>query len=350
MFAYVGCYTTPSRRGRGQGIGVYRVDDATGAFTRVQLVTGLDNPSWLELDLTKRFLYAAHGAGEIVSAFRVDERTGELTALNTQASKGTNGVRIGVHASNRFIVLANYSSATVATLPINADGSLGAVVDLVELKGTLGPHRTEQAAAHPHDIVFDRRRKFLIVPDKGLDATFVFSLDDGGKLVPASPPSVPSRPGAGPRHAAFHPTKPLAYVLNELDSTITTSVFDTEKGSLAPVQTITTMPPSFTGRNTTSEIAVAESGRVLYASNRGHDSIAIFAVDDDNGTLAPIGWEPTRGRTPRFFGLEPSGRLLYAANQDSDSIVAFRVDQNSGKLTATGHVVETGSPSCIVFR
>ncbi len=189
------------------------------------------------------------------------------------------------------------------------------------------------------------------MPDKGLDATFVFALDGAtGTLVPATPPSVASRPGAGPRHADFHPTGPYVYVLNELDSTIATYRFDPERGALAPLQVITTLPPSFTGHGTTSEIAVAPSGRFVYASTRGHDSVAIFAVDETLGTLSPVGWERTRGRTPRFFAIEPSGTLLYAANMDSDTIVAFHVDASSGRLTPTGRVIETGSPSSIVFR
>jgi 6-phosphogluconolactonase len=350
-FAYVGCYTSPQRWGRGEGITVHRIDAASGAWTQVQLVKTADNPSWLTLDRKRRFLYAAHGAGEVVTAFRVDEATGQLSLLGTQDAKGKNGVRLGVDASDKFVVCANYASGTVAVLPTRADGSLGPVTDLAALKGTRGPHPTEQASSHPHDIVFDRRGRFIVVPDKGLDATFVFSLDAAtGKLVPAAPPSVASRPGAGPRHADFHPTKPYTYVLNELDSTITTYRFDGERGALTPLQVITTLSTSFTGNNTTSEIAVAASGRFVYASNRGHDSLAIFAIDDAAGTLNPVGWEPTQGETPRFFAIEPSGAILYAANMDSDTIVAFRVDPDSGKLTPTGQIIKTGSPSSIVFR
>jgi 6-phosphogluconolactonase (cycloisomerase 2 family) len=260
-------------------------------------------------------------------------------------------VRLGLDGSGRFLVCANYGSGTVAVLPIAADGSLGPLADLVPLEGTPGPHRTQQTSAHPHDIAFDPRGRFFLVPDKGLDRVFVFRVDGGrGTLVPGTPPSVVTRHGAGPRHAAFHPSGPHAYVLNELDSTLTTYRFDAETGALAPRQVVTTVPPSHTGDNTTSEIAVAPSGRFVYASNRGHDSITIFRVDEATGELTPIGWEPTRGRTPRFFTLDPAGAILYAANQDSDTIVAFRVDPKTGALAATGQVVEVGSPSSIVFR
>lgn len=350
-FAYVGCYTARQRNGRGEGITVYRIDADSGAWTQVQLVKTADNPSWLAFDRKQRFLYAAHGDGVVVTAFRVDEATGQLSLLGTQDAKGKNGVRLGVDAGNRFVVCANYASGTVAVLPIQADGSLGAATDLAALPGKPGPHRTQQPYSQPHDIVFDPRDRFIVVPDKGLDATFVFSLDVAiGKLVPAAAPSVASRSGAGPRHAGFHPAKPYAYVLNELDSTLTTYRFDGERGALTPLQVITTLPPSFTGNSTTSEIVVAASGRFVYASNRGHDSIAIFAVDDSTGTLSPVGWEPTQGKTPRFFAIEPSGTLLYAANMDSDTIVAFRVDAGSGKLAPTGQIIKTGSPSSIVFR
>ena len=350
MFAYVGCYTSKERNGKGEGITVYRIDPATGQWSEVQVVRELVNPSWLTLDRQQCFLYAAHGDGGEATAFAIDRDGGRLSLLNRQPTDGRNGVRLGIDASNRFVVLANYSTGTVAVLPINPDGTLGRLTDLVTLEGKPGPHRTEQASAHPHDVVFDPRGRFIVVPDKGLDTTFVFRLDTTrGKLVPAEPASVASRPGAGPRHVDFHPSKPYLYQINELDSTLTTFKFDTERGELMPLQTITTLPPSFTGTSTTSEIAVAPSGRFVYGSNRGHDSIVIFAVDGGTGVLSPVGWESTQGRVPRFFALDPSGAFLYAANQNSDTIVAFSVDQATGRLKPTGQVVKTGSPSSIVF-
>jgi len=350
-FAYVGCYTTKERNGRGEGINVYRIDPASGSWTHVQLLKDVVNPSWLTFDQRRRFLYSAHGDGGEATAYQIDEPSGRLTILNRQATSGKNGVRLAVDPANRYVVLANYSSGTVAVLPINADGSLGPLSDLPSLPGKPGPHRTEQASSHPHDVLFDPLGRYIVVPDKGLDAVFVFALDPSrGKLVPADTPSVASRAGAGPRHVAFHPSKACAYVINELDSTITTYRFDAERGGLSPLQVISTLPPAFTGNSTTSEIVVAPSGRFVYGSNRGHDSLSIFAVDDGSGVLSPIGWEPTQGKTPRFFAIEPSGTFLYAANQDSDTIVAFRLDGASGRLTPTGHVVKAGSPVSIVFR
>ena len=351
MFAYVGCYTSKERNGHGEGIGVYRIDAGSGEWTPEQVVKGVVNPSWLTLDRERRCLYAAHGDGAEATAFSIDVESGRLTTLNRQPTKGRNGVRLAVDPSNAFAVIANYATGTVAVLPIKADGSLGAPADVFTLRGKPGPHRTEQTGSHPHDVVFEPRGRFLVVPDKGFDATFVFRLDTArGKLLAAEPGSVPSRAGAGPRHADFHPMKPYLYQINELDSTITTFKFDTTRGELTPVQTITTLPSGFTGNSTTAEIAVAPSGRFVYGSNRGHDSIAIFAVDETAGTLSPVGWESTQGRAPRFFTLDPSGARLYAANQNSDTIVAFAADQTTGRLKPTGQVVKTGSPSSIVFR
>jgi 6-phosphogluconolactonase (cycloisomerase 2 family) len=307
------------------------VEPGSGTWSHLQLLPDIANPSWLTLDRPGRVLYAAHGDGTEATAYAIDPASGRLRVLGRRPTGGTNGVRLGIDASDRFLVCANYSSGTVAVLPIEPDGSLGALRDLVPLEGTPGPHRTQQTSAHPHDIAFDPRGRFFLVPDKGLDA-------------------VATRSGAGPRHAGFHPTAPYAYVLNELDSTLTTYRFDAERGGLSPREVVTTLPPDFTGNNTTSEIAIAPSGRFVYGSNRGHDSIAIFRVDESTGTLHPMGWEPTQGKTPRFIALDPAGAFLYAANQDSDAIVVFRVDPRAGTLTPTGHVVRVGSPSSIVFR
>jgi 6-phosphogluconolactonase len=350
MLAYVGGYTSKDRDGRGDGINVYRIDEGSGAWSHVQRLGDLVNPSWLTLDPRRPVLYSAHGEALEATAYAIDPATGLLAVLNRQPTQGKNGVRLGIEASGRYLVCANYSSGTVAVLPIEPDGSLGALRDLVPLTGKTGPHPTEQTSAHPHDVAFDPRGRFCLIPDKGLDAVFVFRVGEGGTLVPGAPPSVASRPGAGPRHAGFHPTGAFAYVLNELDSTLTTYRFDADTGALEPRQTLTTLPPGWTGRNTTSEIAIAPSGRFVYVSNRGHDSVVVLAVEPGTGALSPVAWESTRGKTPRFIGLDPAGAMLYAANQDSDTIVAFRVDRRAGTLTPTGQVAAVGSPSTIVFR
>lgn len=352
MFAYVGCYTTPDRDGRGEGIMVYRMDAHSGAWAHVQLLAGIPNPSFLALDAGRRTLYCVHGGNtyRAASAFAVDQQSGHLTFLNTQDCGGANPVHLDIHPSGRFLVVASYTDGMVAALPINTDGTLVPISDLIAQTGDPGPHPVEQAGPHPHHSPFDPAGRFVAVPDKGLDRTFIYVFDvERGRLLPGDPPSVVAQPGAGPRHAAFHPHLPYAYIINELDSTITTFGYDAERGRLDPRQRVSTLPPGYTGASATAEIAVAPSGRFLYGSNRGHDSIAIFAIDQSTGTLASVGWQPCGGKTPRFFALDPSGSFLYSANQGSDTIVAFRVDQATGALAPTGHVVQTGSPVCIAF-
>jgi len=352
MYVYVGCYTTPDRAGTGEGINVYRMDADSGAWVHIQLLGGVANPSFLTLDPTERFLYAVHGGNDFsgASAFAIERETGRLTFLITQQSGGRNPVSADVHPSGRALVVASYMDGTVATLPINADGTLAPPNTVLSQTGDPGPDPVEQAAPHPHHSPFDPAGRFVAVPDKGLDRTFVYRFDaERGAIVPNDPPFVRARAGAGPRHLAFHPGLPYAYVINELDATITAYDYDAERGLLDARQVISTLPPAYTGRSTGAEIAIAPSGRFLYASNRGHDSIAIFAIDAETGALTAAGWEPARGAMPRFFALDPSGRFLYVANQGSDTIIAFRVDQTTGGLAATGDIVRTGSPVCIVF-
>ena len=248
------------------------------------------------------------------------------------------------------MVVANYASGTVAVMAIAPDGSLKDQHQRVALEGERGPHRIQQTGPLPHDIVLDPSGRFVLVPDKGLDRVFVFRFDaKRGRLAPTEQGSVQTRPGAGPRHLAFHPRLPIVWVLNELDSTTTTYRWDAERGALAPMQVITTLPTDFTGYSTTAEIAVAPDGRFVYCSNRGHDSVAIYAADNASGLLAPVGWQPTLGSGPRFVCLDPAGRFLYAANEQGDTVVTFRVDAASGKLAPTGQVIGNASPVAIVF-
>jgi 6-phosphogluconolactonase (cycloisomerase 2 family) len=350
MFAYVGCYTTEKRHGHGKGINVYRMDPASGEWSHVHTVEDLVNPSFLALDRRKRFLYSVHGDMTYATAFAIDASSGHLTRLNQQDTGGTNPAHLAVDPSNRFLVVSNYSSGSVAVLPINADGSLAPRSDVVELQGKPGPHPTQQTSSHPHHNPFDPSGRFLLVPDKGLDKIFVFQLDTAkGKLLPADVPDVATKAGAGPRHVDFHPSLPYVYAINELDSTVVTYHYDTAQGELKPLQALSTLPSDFTENNTTAEIAVDPSGKFVYGSNRGHNSIVIYAIDPSSGLLTQVGWKPTEGKTPRYFGLDPSGTLLYAGNQDSDTIVTFRIDPTTGKLTPTGQTVQTGSPVTIVF-
>jgi len=349
MYAYVGSFTTAQRKARGDGIHVYRADPATGAWTHVQHIGDLVNPSYLALSPDRRFLYSVHGDEDYATAFALDPATGQAKLLNRAATGGKNGVREAVDPSGKFLVMANYASGSVAVLTIAPDGSLKDQHQLVPLPGEPGPHKVEQVSSHPHDIVFDPSGRFVLVPDKGLDRVFVFRFDGAaGRLIPTEQGSVKSRPGAGSRHLAFHPKLPIVWVLNELDSTIATYRFDTERGALTALQVMSTLPGDFTGYSTTAEIAVSPDGRFVYGSNRGHDSVTIFAAKPE-GLLSVVGWQPSQGSGPRFIGLDPAGRFLYAANEQGDNVVTFRVDSASGKLTPTGQAIKNASPVTIVF-
>jgi 6-phosphogluconolactonase len=351
MLAYVGSYTTARRQARGNGINLYRVEDGSGAWTHVQQLGGLVNPSYLALDHKGRFLYAVHGDLDEISAFAVEGGSGRLSFVNRRSAGGVNPVHLAIDATDRFIVTANYANGTLSVVPIEEDGSLGSGIRTSALPGAPGPHRAEQTGSHPHHCPFDPSGRFVLVPDKGLDRTFVLRLDaDKGELVPNDPPHVEARAGAAPRHIACHPALPYAYVINELDSTITSYAWDTARGALRPFQIVPSLPDHFTANNTGAEIAVAPSGAYLYVSNRGHDSIGTFAIERASGRLSAVGWTSTEGKKPRFFALDPSGTRLYAANEASDTIVAFRIEPASGELAATGQVVENASPACIVFR
>jgi 6-phosphogluconolactonase len=350
-FAYVGSRTTRERNARGEGLSVFRVDPATGIWTSVQVLRDLTNPSFLAFDRQRRFLYTVHGDLSEISAFRIDPQSGMLTFITQESTGGKNPVHLSVDPTNRFIIVANHISSSLAVLPIGTDGALGKLCDLVTLTGKIGPHRVEQPFAKPHQVVFDGTDQFIAVPDKGLDRTFVFRIDAGtGKLVPVDAATAEAREGAGPRHIAFHPSNAYAYIINELDSTVTACRFDATTGKLDPFQVLPALPDTCVGNSRGAEIAVSTDGRNVYASNRGHDSIAVFSVDEGTGRLASIGWQPGGGRTPRFFALGPAEDVLFVANEDSDEIVSFRIDQRTTSLTPAGTVARTGSPVCIVFN
>jgi 6-phosphogluconolactonase len=346
-FAYVGGFTTEKRRARGKGIDVFRIDPSSGTWHPVEVFDGIPNPHFLTLDRTQRFLYSAHGDSSEIGAYSRDPDSGRLRMLNREQTGGDNSSTVAVDAGNRFVVLAN--GPGVAVFPIRADGSLAPRCELVIPPGEPGPWRKEQHGPHPHQALFDPSGRFVVVPDKGLDRIHVYRFDaHEGRLACCDPPFVKARYGAIPRHIAFHPHAAYAYVVNEMDSTVNAYHWDGERGRLQPFQRIATTPDDYVGDNTGAEIAILPSGRFLYASNRGHDSIAIYSVNPD-GTLAHAGWQSVQGRKPRFFGLDPAAERLFACNENSHTIVEFRIDAASGALQPTGQIIETGSPSCIVF-
>jgi 6-phosphogluconolactonase len=349
-FAYVGSRTTRERNAHGDGINVYRVDALTGHWAHLQLVSGLANPSYLAFDRGKQFLYAVHGDLSDISAFSIEPASGKLTFINSAGTFGNNPVHLAVDPTNRYIIVANHISSSVVLLARNPDGSVGGLADKITLTGQIGPHRTEQPFAKPHQVEFDPSGGFVIVPDKGLDQVFTLRIEtSAGKLAQVDAGTPRAREGSGPRHVAFHPASPFAYVVGELDSTVTAHHFDATTGRLTPFQIVSTLPDTFVRNSRAAEVAVSPNGRFLYASNRGHDSIAAFSINQNDGRLTPAGWTDTRGKTPRFFALEPAGHSLFAANEESDSIVPFKVDDHTGSLSPAGAAVHTGSPVCIVF-
>lgn len=344
MRAYVGGYTTTDRDGRGNGIHVYNIDLATGVWAEEQHVGGLENPSLFTLRRDHSVLYSVHGAREMMSAFRVDAATGRLELINQIPCGGVNPVDSALDPSERFLIVPNYSSSNVAVIGLAANGALQAVEQVFELPGTTGPNTAHQHGAMPHGVIFDASGRFVIVPDKGRDAVFIFRFT-AGRI--ALHQQMPARPGSAPRHCTFHPQFPVLYVNNELDSTVTVYRWDRDIGAISPAQIIATAPPGFPARNTTAEIAASPDGRFLYVSNRGHDSIACFAVAAGSGRLSLVGHTPTGGKTPRFFTLDPAGRRLFVANQDSDTIIAFTIDRATGGLHRAGDDIRVGSPSAI---
>ena len=350
LFAYVGCFSGGGRNARGEGISVYRVGPDPDEWLLVQLLQDRTSPSFLVRDPKRPLLYAVHERAGQASVLRVDPRSGELALVNQVATGGLNPTHLALDPTGRFLVIANYGGGSVSVVPVLADGSLGARSHLVALEGALGPHKTEQSTPHPHQCCFDPSGRHVAVPDKGLDRVFMFRLDPAtGRLQAADPPSVAARSGAGPRHLGFHPAAPFAYVINELDSTVAVLRLEAASGALTPIQVVPSVPSSFAGPNTGAAIEVSRSGRYVYASNRGHDSIVVFAVDPQQGTLTPRGWTSTGGRVPRFFCIDPSGTRVYAANQGSDTIVSCRLNPSSGELTPTGRVIQSGSPTSIAF-
>ncbi|MEX2099949.1 MAG: lactonase family protein, partial [Acidimicrobiia bacterium] len=347
---YVGTYTS----GESKGIYRFHLDPATGALSPAGDPTEAVNPSFLAFHPSRRFLYAVNETGDApkdpsgaVSAFAIDPATGGLTFLNQQPSGGPAPCHLTIDKEGRHALVANYWGATVAVLPIQADGRLGPATTVVRHEGrSVNPER--QAEPHPHSINLDPANRFAFVADLGLDKLAAYRFDGKkGLLARHDPGTVGLKPGAGPRHLSFHPDGRRAYVINELDSSITRLAYDAGDGAMKAVQNVPTLPAGFQGRNITAEIAVHPDGTLLYGSNRGHDSIAIFTIDKATGALTATGHQPTGGKTPRNFAIDPTGAYLLAANQESDTIAVFRIDRASGRLAPAGRPVRVPRPVCL---
>jgi len=351
---YVGTYTEEGSKSK--GIYAYRFDADTGEIAELGLAAETTNPSFVALHPNGRFLYAVNEVGNYrgpdsggVSAFSIDRATGKLTFLNEVASRGADPCYITVDKTGKYVLVANYTGGSLAVFPVLEDGTLGEASAFIQHSGHgANPKRQEKAHAHSIDLSPDNR--LAMVDDLGLDELLVYKFDSSkGSLTPNSPPFVKLDAGAGPRHLALSPSGKFAYVVAEMQSTVTVLSNDSDSGTPHRLQTISTLPKSFTGQNDDAEIQMYPSGKFLYASNRGSDTIAVFAVDSSKGTLTPIEYTPTQGKIPRSFGIDPTGKFLFAENQKSDNVVVFGIDAKTGHLTPTGKVLDVGSPVCVKF-
>jgi 6-phosphogluconolactonase len=350
MRVYVGTYTGA----KSKGIYVLDFDLTTGKLGAPSLATEATNPSFLAIHPDRHCLYAVSEVSNFggrktgaICAYRIHERDGTLKQFDQESSDGEGPCYVTLDREGRYLLLANYGSGTVAAYPLGPGGELGPASSVIQHKGSsVDPRR--QSGPHAHSINLDAANRFAVAADLGLDQLLVYRFHSlTGTLTPNKPPFTAVASGSGPRHFAFHPDGRHAYVINEMRSTVTAFDYDSDVGVLKELQTLSTLPEGFTGRNSTAEIRVHPSGRFVYGSNRGHNSIAIFSVEESSGRLKAVGHEPTQGRTPRNFAIDPTGTFLLAENQDSDSIVVFRIDDKTGLLKATGDKAEVPSPVCI---
>lgn len=352
LHVYVGTYTRGKREE--EGIHHYLLDLASGKLEDRGVVGQVTHPSFLVIHPSRSFLYSVsevsttegkRGGG--VSAFAIDRATGGLTLLNQECVRGEGPCHLSLDPSGKVLLVANYGDGTVTALPVRDTGKVDEPTAFIQHTGSsVDPGR--QKGPHAHSINTDDVGRFAFAADLGLDKVLIYRLNARlGTLEPNDPPAAEVAPGSGPRHFAFHPSGRFAYVINEMGNTVTAFSYEREAGRLTTLQTITTLPEGFTGQSWTAEVLVHPSGKFLYGSNRGHDSIAIYAIDEGTGRLTSVGFEPTRGKTPRNFGIDPTGAYLLAANQESDTVVVFRIDEGTGRLTATGEVVAVPQPVCV---
>ncbi|MBM4019453.1 MAG: lactonase family protein [Planctomycetes bacterium] len=352
MRVYIGTYTGP----KSKGIHQMRLDVASGSLSAPELAGETANPSFLAVHPGRRFLYAVSEvrgpdgkSGGAVSAFAVAPDTGALEFLNKQSTGGAGPCYVAVDREGRCALAANYGSGSVCAMPIGPDGRLAEAAAVVQHAGS-GPDPKRQQGPHAHSINPDPTGRFALAADLGLDKVLIYRFDAARAALAANdPPAASVAPGAGPRHLAFHPNGRFAYVINEMACTVTAFAWDAARGRLAELQTLSTLPADFRGASTCAEVQVHPAGRFLYGSNRGHDSIAVFALDAETGRLTPRGHQPTQGRNPRNFAIDPTGTFLLAANQNSDTVLVFRIDGQTGGLAPVGAPAAVPSPVCIKF-
>ncbi|HWG44804.1 MAG TPA: lactonase family protein [Gemmataceae bacterium] len=352
LWVYIGTYTG------GKSKGIYRceLDLATGKLSEAAMVAETVNPTFLAIHPSNRYLYAVGEIGNFggaksgaVNAFALDPKSGALKPLNAKPSSGAGPCHVVVDRQGKNVLVANYGGGNASVLRIEDNGQLGERTAFTQHKGK-GDDPGRQEAPHAHSINLDAANHFAFVADLGLDKVFVYRFDaDKGSLAKNDPPAVALAPKSGPRHFAFHPNGRYAYVINEMANTVTAMTYDAKQGVLTKIQTVSTLPEGYKKPTSTAEVQVHPSGKFLYGSNRGHNSIAVFTIDEKTGKLTPAGRQSKGINVPRNFGIDPTGRFMLVANQDGDSILVFRIDPKTGALEATGEKVEVGKPVCVKF-
>jgi 6-phosphogluconolactonase len=347
---YVGTYTS----GGSRGIYLLELDRSTGELTAKGLVAETPNPSFLAIHPSKQFMYAVNEVDNFggqkagsISAFSIDAKTGGLTLLNQQSTKGAGPCHLTIDRTGKSVLVANYGGGSVASFAIGADGRLAPASSFIQHHGTsANPKR--QGGPHAHSINLDAANRFAVVADLGLDQLLVYRFDPAkSTIAPNDPPFTALVAGGGPRHFAFHPDGRHAFVIEEIKSRAVPLEYAADRGVFEAGKASSTLPEGGHPGNSTAEVQVHPSGKFLYVSNRGHDSIAIFAIDPKDGKLTALGHQPTGGKTPRNFGIDPSGQFLLAANQDSGTVIVFRIDGQTGLLAPTGHTAKVPMPVCV---
>jgi len=360
LSAFIGTYTEPILFGtgavlQGKGKGIYwlTLDLRDGSLKLEGVTEQVRNPSYLAVSSNRSFLYAVNELKEYegkksgsVTAFRIDWAQKRLLFLNRQPSLGTDPCHVTLNNAGTYLFVSNFMSGSVSVFPIQSDGSLGEPTDFIQHQGSsLDPIR--QTGPHAHSLTLDPSERFAFVPDLGIDQVVIYSFDrKKGKLFPAPTPHCPVTKGAGPRHFEFHPSRRFAFLINELASTLSMYEYNEKNGSLVLKQTVSTIPEGYAGANTCADLHVHPSGRFVYGSNRGHDSIVVFRVDEQKGSLEYVCHQSTLGKTPRNFAVDPTGNYLVVANQDSDTIVTFSIDTKDGRL-AEAISIEIPTPVCV---
>jgi 6-phosphogluconolactonase len=349
---FVGTYTDKGSK----GIYAFDFDAASNQFTALGVAAETKNPSFLDIDPSGRFLYAVNEVQKYkdantgaVTAFAIDRKTGKLAELNEVSSRGADPCYISFDKTGKYALVANYTGGNIAVFPVGSDGRVGEASGFVQHTGS-SVNKERQEGPHAHWIETTADNRFAISADLGLDELLVDRFDaTKGTLTANDPPFGTLDPGAGPRHLAFGPSGHFAYVVNELQSTITAFSYDSSRGALQKLNSVSTLPKGFSGSNDTAEIKVHPNGKFLFASNRGHDSIVVFSIDSHSGALTLVDHFSTQGKTPRNFEIDPTGSFLFVANEDTNNVVVFRIDPNSGKLIATGQTLKVPAPVCIKF-